>query len=157
MEEPLGRKFGAIAKTYLGALTKQLSHLDIERCYFPLMLICESKKKPLSQQQLADKLNIDKVSAQRTVDYLLEAGYILKFRSETDKRSYLLSPTKKALKELSEIESTVKALNTTLLKSIHPHKPDLFIEMLENIHQTLQETPSVKIRLGYKRISKKDE
>ncbi|MDC7238740.1 MAG: MarR family transcriptional regulator, partial [Spirochaetales bacterium] len=50
----------------------------------------------IKQQELADRLNVDKTSLARTIRKLEENGYILRLKNESDTRAYRISLTGKA-------------------------------------------------------------
>lgn len=43
---PFGRSLAVLAKTYFGALTKRLEHLEIER-YYSVLMVIEALGRPL--------------------------------------------------------------------------------------------------------------
>ena len=52
---PLGRSLAILAKTYYGALTKQLEHLEIER-YYSILILIENHGADCTQQFICDEL-----------------------------------------------------------------------------------------------------
>jgi len=109
MKEPIGRKMDKIGKMYQLMLQKDLTHLDIDRSFYPLLLI--EGGNGITQQELADKLFCDKVQVVRIVDYLSSNGYVERLPNKVDKRKYELSITEKARKVIPEIKNTIE--NTT--------------------------------------------
>jgi len=112
MQEPIGRKMNKIGKMYQAKLQKDLKHMDIDRSFYPLLLIEEGKG--LTQQELARKLLCDKVQVVRIIDYLSSNGYVERVQSKTDKRKYELVITEKARKVIPDIkEAIVRTSNAT--------------------------------------------
>lgn len=76
IQKPLGRIMANIGRLYLAMLQMNLSHLDIERSYYALLIIDELNGE-LIQQDLADILDCDKVQVVRIIDYLSSNGYVV--------------------------------------------------------------------------------
>lgn len=74
---PLGRSLSLLAKTYFGALTKRLEHLEVER-YYSILIIIENGGTGCTQQHICNSLGIDKVSMVRILDYLIEKNLLKK-------------------------------------------------------------------------------
>jgi DNA-binding MarR family transcriptional regulator len=110
MENPFGRYLSQIAKNYLHLINHHLAHLDIERNYFALVLI-EKEDGKITQQELADMLEVDKVTMLRSIDYLSVKGYVKRIRHKTDRRKYVLQLTKKARTAMPEIKKTLNKIN----------------------------------------------
>jgi MarR family transcriptional regulator for hemolysin len=86
-----------LAKTYFGALTKRLEHLEIER-YYSILILIENHGADCTQQFICDELKMDKVSMVRIVDYLVEKKYVKKVVNPKDRREHLFNLQKKQLK-----------------------------------------------------------
>src|SRR5580698_3538584 len=83
------------ARKYLGVLARELTHLDLERNFAVLILIEESGK-PMSQQELADYLHVDKAAIVRMINYLTSKNILERKVNPTDRRQYMLQLTPKA-------------------------------------------------------------
>ena len=92
---PFGRSLAILAKTYFGALTKRLEHLEIERHYSVLIFI-ERANNGCTQQCICDCLKIDKVTMVGVLDYLIKKKYVKKKVNPADRREHLIELTKKA-------------------------------------------------------------
>ena len=90
---PLGRSLAILAKTYYGALTKRLEHLEIER-YYSILILIENHGAACTQQFICDELRMDKVSMVRIVDYLIEKKYVKKVVNPKDRREHFIQLTK---------------------------------------------------------------
>ncbi|ADQ78547.1 regulatory protein MarR [Paludibacter propionicigenes WB4] len=105
MKEPVGRKMDRIARMFWLELNGHLSHLDINRSFYPLLLI--EAGNGITQQELANKLLCDKVQVVRIIDYLSSNGYVERVQSVTDKRKYKLTITNKARLALPDIKNAI--------------------------------------------------
>lgn len=117
MESSVGHIAGNIHRIFLSILNKNLAHLDIERYYYPVLLI-EAGKGSLTQQELARKLSCDKVFVVRIVDYLSEHGYVNRVQNAQDRRKYGLEITDKARKLIPDVKAAWEKTNAVLLNNL---------------------------------------
>lgn len=151
---PLGRSLAVLAKTYFGALTKRLEHLEIER-YYSILIIIESNEKDCTQQFICDELKMDKVSMVRIIDYLIEKKFVKKVVNPNDRREHFITLTKKAVSNLPLIHQAIDEVNAAALKGIAKEKQKELYVHLNTIQQNLATLPSEKIYINYKKASKK--
>lgn len=137
---PLARPLHLITKDYIGALTYKLTHLDIERHFYTLVLI-DNARTAITQQELAQLLGVDKVTMSRIIDYLGKKKYILRMPNPTDRRAHQLKLTEKALKFLPEIKRAIFDLNDASLQGISKKEVDCFLRVAERIHLNLIKLP----------------
>ena len=116
-KRPLGHIAGNIHRIFLAIINKNLAHLDIERFYFPVILI-EAGEGKLTQQELSEKLFCDKVQVVRIVDYLSEHGYVNRVQNTSDRRKYGLEGTEKAKKAIPDIKKAWEKANAILLSNL---------------------------------------
>jgi len=135
-EQPLGKFLSSIGKRFLHTLNVELFQLDIKRSYYALMLIEEGNGK-MTQQDLADLLESDKVSVVRIVDYLTETGYVKRERVITDRRKYGLTLTEKAEKELPVIKKAMQKVVKRALTGLTPQKIEELYNTLNIIKKNL--------------------
>lgn len=135
-KQPLGKFLSGIGKRFLHILNVELNHLDIKRNYYALMLIEEGKGN-MTQQDLADLLESDKVSIVRIVDYLTETGYVKREKVAADRRKYGLTLTEKAKKELPVIKKTMNKVIQKALKGLSTQEIDVLYKTLNIINKNL--------------------
>lgn len=128
MKEPVGRKMDKIGKMFQAKLQGNLKHLDIERSFYPLILI--EKGNGITQQELASQLLCDKVQVVRIIDYLSSNGYVERIQNQTDKRKYELGITAKARLVLPGIK---KAMNDTTLVALN----GLSVKQIDQLYSML--------------------
>jgi DNA-binding MarR family transcriptional regulator len=116
MNEPVERVMGKISKMSQDIVQGNLSHLDIDRSFYPLLLI--DAGHGITQQDLARELSCDKVQVVRIIDYLSSNGYVDRVLNKTDKRKYELSVTDKARKVIPEIKKAFDDLSAITLKGL---------------------------------------
>ena len=127
--EPIGRITGRINKIFFGTLQKRLSNLEISRSFYPLLLI-HFNDGELTQQNLADELQIDKVQVVHIIDYLSENGYVKRVQNPKDRREYKLFVTDKGRENIPMIEKTINELMEIAFKDIPSEK-------IEELYKTL--------------------
>jgi MarR family transcriptional regulator for hemolysin len=135
MKEPIGRKMDKIGRMYQLELQKGLTHLDIDRSFYPLLLI--EAGNGITQQELADKLLCDKVQVVRIIDYLSSNGYVERVQNQTDKRKYELTVTEKARRFIPEIKNVIENTNKAACKGLSESQSDELYNMLGIIENNL--------------------
>ena len=142
IEQPLGRILSHIGKSFLQLLNEKLYHLDIERNYYALILI-ESSETGLTQQELAELLNTDKVSVVRIVDYLSNKGYVKRVNDTLDRRKYCLVLTAKAEKEMPVIKKVLAEATGIAFKGLTKTQVAEFYNTIEIIKNNLNKHNSI--------------
>jgi MarR family transcriptional regulator, transcriptional regulator for hemolysin len=150
---PFGRSLAVLAKTYFGALTSRLEHLEIERHYSVLIFI-EGATRGCTQQCICDCLKIDKVSMVGILDYLIKKKYIKKTVNPDDRREHLIELTLKAKKTLPEIHQAIDSLNREAFKGLTKDEQKTLYAFINKIQLNLDPLPSNKIYINYKKAPK---
>jgi len=135
MKEPVERIMGKISKISQGIVQSNLSHLDIDRSFYPLLLI--DAGHGITQQELARELSCDKVQVVRIIDYLSSNGYVDRIPNKTDKRKYELSVTEKARKVIPDIKKAFDELSAITLKGLTMKQKNELYTMLSIIVSNL--------------------
>ena len=125
------------AHQYFARLQEKLKHLDITHWYFVLLTIEESAGK-LSQQEIANRLDLDKVAMMRALDHLSERGFIERCDCEGDRRKYLIKLTPKAKTAVKAIRKAYEELNDEALKGVKKADRAVFIGQLMNLVNNLR-------------------
>jgi len=143
-QQPLGRIFSRLGKSYLHLLNSKLKSLDLERNYYALLLI-EQGESNITQNELASQLETDKVSIVRIIDYLAAKGYVVRVRSSADKRKYCLTLTDKAKKALPGIRNVLEAVATSACEGLTEEQKSVFLHSLETIKNNLNKANNSEI------------
>lgn len=151
---PFGRSLAILAKSYYGALTKRLEHLEIER-YYSILILIEDSEGACTQQYICDKLKMDKVSMVRIMDYLIEKKFVKKNLNPNDRREYLVELSKKATNLLPEIHAAIDEVNKAAFKGVSKEKQRELYSQLSLVQQNLDQQPSQKIFINYKKANKR--
>ena len=151
--QSLGAHFSQLAKFYLGNLSQRLSHLEIDRYFYPLILIQECEGD-ICQKDLAEKLKVDNVTMVRIIDYLSKAGYLKRMRSRQDRRMHHLVLTEKALKALPEIREAYKKTNSVCFKGFDKEEKEKFQLMLLKMKANLMKHPGKEFKINFQKIGR---
>lgn len=135
MQEPIGRKMDKVGRMFQAELQAELQHLDIERSFYPLMLI--EAGNGITQQELADKLLCDKVQVVRIIDYLSYNGYVKRVQNQTDKRKYELTITEKARLFLPDIKKAISNTSSIAMKGLSENQVSQLYSMVSLIESNL--------------------
>lgn len=117
------------AHQYFARLQRKLAHLDITHWFYVLLTI-EEGQGALSQQELADRLDLDKVAMTRALDHLGEKGYVERCDCVGDRRKYLVKLTPKARPAVKAIRKAYEELNEEALKGMKKADRAAFLEQL---------------------------
>ncbi len=105
------------AHQYFARIQRKLVKLDITNWYYVLLVI-EDGEGGLSQQELADELDLDKVAMTRALDHLGERGYIERCDCAGDRRKHLVKLTPKAKPVVKAIRTAYEELNNEALAGV---------------------------------------
>lgn len=133
----LGYWCSIAAHQYFARLQEKLEHLDITHWFYVLLTIEESNGK-LSQQDLADRLNLDKVAMTRALDHLGDRGYVERCECEGDRRKYLIRLTPKARPAVKAIRKAYDELNEEAMKGLKKADRTVFLEQLMTMVKNLR-------------------
>lgn len=151
---PFGRSLAILAKSYFGALSKRLEHLDIER-YYSILIFIDKCETPCTQQEICDQLKIDKVSMVRIIDYLVKNDFVRKQQNSKDRREYFIQATKKTIGLMPELYAAIEEVNRAALSGIPPEQQKILYEQICQIQRNLETLPSEKVFINYKKANKK--
>ena len=127
------------AHQYFARLQEKLTHLEITHWFYVLVTI-EECKGALSQKELADKLDLDKVAMTRALDHLGEKGYVERCECEGDRRKYLIKLTLKAKPAVKAIRKAYEELNDEALLGVKKADRAAFMVRLMHVVKNLRPT-----------------
>ncbi len=125
------------AHQYFARLQEKLKHLEITHWFFVLLTIDEGEGK-LSQQELADRLDLDKVAMTRALDHLDQKGYVERCDCAGDRRKYLIKLTPKAKPAVKAIRKAYEELNDEALKGVKKADRARFMQQLMDLVNNLR-------------------
>lgn len=151
---PLGKIFALLTKSYLGAISVQLAHLDIERHYYLIFRIGRSER-PQTQKELGEIIFQDKSAMVRIVDYLVEKGYVRRKQNTADRREHFVVLTKKGEKACPDIEKAFLNVNKSAFKGLSNEQISCLNVCLDTISANLGELPTTQVKIDFKRKATK--
>lgn len=138
------------AHQYFARLQQKLAHLDLSAWYFVLLTIDESRD-PLSQQEVADLLHLDKVAMTRALDHLGEKGYVERCACTGDRRKHLIKLTPKARSAVKAIRKAYAELNAEALAGLRKADRAAFLDHLMHLVGNLRDQ-GVDVTVTKKRV-----
>jgi MarR family transcriptional regulator for hemolysin len=150
LKEPLSRSLLQLTKIYLGAFSKRVDHLDINRYHFILLMIAEYDGM-LTQKQLAAIAGKDKSSMVSIIDSLTEKGYVYREINPADRREQLIKITEKARYDIPVIRESYEVLNKMATEGITNQQLDIFNNVLKQMAANLQPHIATDIKFHLKK------
>lgn len=151
---PLAKHLTVITKKYVGVINDKLHHLEIDRSFYPLVLIAEGNGC-MTQQMLADKLDIDKVSVVRMIDYLSENECVVRKKNPHDRREHLLKLTSKGEKLVPSIHQAFYEANCEVLQGLGVEEIHTFLKCIDHIQHNLANVSAMNVTLKFNNTTKK--
>jgi DNA-binding MarR family transcriptional regulator len=149
---PLGRFLSLLTKSYYGALTKKLENLEMERYYSILITIESYNDKNCSQQSLCDRLQYDKASMVKRIDYLAKMGLVQRKVNPKDRREHCICLTDKAHEIMPDIHAAVENLNNEATKGMNPTEKEQFYQWLQMVYDNISELPAHKVTYNLSKL-----
>lgn len=138
--DAIGLYFHLLDKMYQKLLSYDLDFTGLERYFFVLWAIYESEE-PMSQQNMADLLKVDKASIVRIVDDLEKKAYIKRTPNTEDKRIFFLELDRKGNRFIKDILEGINNLNEEMLIGFMPKEKELFLQFLHKAYKNLSQQP----------------
>lgn len=153
MNDMIGHLFMDISKDYVAKVTDKLQHLDIERHYLALYLL-DRAESTLTQSELAEQLQVDKVSVVRLVDYLTDAGYVRRQVDQFDRRKQHVVLEDKADEIMPSIREAFKEADQTLLEVLDEKDRNDFLRISSRIREFYKDhsLSHIKMHVNFKRV-----
>lgn len=136
--EPVSRKLIVLGKAYLAVLSSRMEHLDMDKYYYALTVICHYDGE-LTQNALAEKLGKDKSVIVKIIDTLADKGFVNRQKNPADKRQHLLLVTDKAKKAVPLIIAQFERMNRLAVRDISAPELAVFEQVLGKMKENLQE------------------
>ncbi|WP_207423990.1 MarR family winged helix-turn-helix transcriptional regulator [Desertivirga brevis] len=151
---PLNRLLISLTKKYLSVFSQQTQGLDIDRYQYVLVLI-QDNNEMLSQQALAEKLEVDKSYVVGIINYLEGKGYVRREKNENDRRQQMIKLTDKANEDIPKIRAVTERLNSKSLENFSEDQIKTLTSMLNQIESNLVDIKPFNIIINYKKSAPK--
>src|SRR5262249_39011698 len=116
---PLGHTFSVLTRYYYGALLNKMEHHELDK-YFTVLKLLDRCPGKITQQELADKLRLDKVYMVRILDFLDQKGYINRVVNPSDRREKWVELTEYGKRHLPEIKKVTDDMNALAFQGSTP-------------------------------------
>ena len=138
METNLGKYISIIYRKGQIYWGKCLKEQDIASAEYPILLIL-LQKEGITQEAIATELDLDKSAVARSVQSLLEKGFIERKKDDIDRRCNRIYLTEKGYKSKESLQETKAGWETILAKSFtreeRAEAKVLLGKVVENIKQ----------------------
>lgn len=98
-------------------------------------ILTVAKEAGLSQDQIAERVCMDKSGVARVLNYLEERGYVRREVSKQDKRVLQVFPTERLEEALPRVRKIAKSWNEVLTADFTEEEMDLFVDVLSRMEE----------------------
>jgi DNA-binding MarR family transcriptional regulator len=103
------------------------------------LILLLSRSFPLTQEQIAAELCLDKSSASRLLCSFEEQGYIKRVQNPRDKRELHIHPEQKLLDAALRVREVTRRWNELLCENISPDEVEIFYAVLSKMESRAKE------------------
>lgn len=130
--EPIGRYISQIHRKGNSFITKEVSKYGIGSGQI-MFLMQLYKKDGISQEELSEKLNIDKGTTCRAIKKLEEEKFLTRVKDENDKRAYKLYITDKSKEIEISLYNILDEWENSISKDLSQEEVDILLSVLKKI------------------------
>jgi DNA-binding MarR family transcriptional regulator len=127
----------AVLRSARQIVNTELAALNLTGAEGDILFHLLSTNGDLSQEKLADRLDIGKAAVSRTVHALERKGYVHRERLADDARTYRVTVTDAAKKAGSRIEQAYKTVFEVALNGISESDFQHLVTALDQVHENL--------------------
>lgn len=109
--------------------TQILKDVGISAAEYPI-LICLNYQDGITQEEITERLGIDKSAVTRVIQSLYEKGMVERKKDKIDRRCNRIYLTEEGKKTKEPIEQTKKEWSDTLMKGMTEEEKILFLRLL---------------------------
>ena len=133
LEERFSGALHNTSRAWRQALDRRLKFLGVSQASWMTIAVAAKAKGPLSQSELAQRLDVEGATMVAMVDRLVKAGLVVREPSMTDRRvkRVVLTPAGDLLYD--RVRTEAAAFRRELLDGIDPKKLLVATELLENL------------------------
>jgi MarR family transcriptional regulator, transcriptional regulator for hemolysin len=133
LEERFSGALHNTSRAWRQALDRRLKFLGVSQASWMTIAVAAKAKGPLSQSELAQRLDVEGATMVAMVDRLVKAGLVVREPSLTDRRvkRVVLTPAGDLLYD--RVRTEAAAFRKELLDGIDPKKLLVATELLENL------------------------
>ena len=132
IKEPIGKYISQIYRKGRSFINKGLTQYDMGYGQM-LFLLQLYKQDGISQEELSEKLSIDKGTTARSIKKLEKEGFIIRLKDEHDKRAYKIYLTDKSKEKQDGVCNVLQEWESILTENITEEERDTLIKILKKI------------------------
>ncbi len=135
-KESLGKYIAIISKYWGTKINNEVSRFNINKTQVEMLGVL-FYFRGLSQNELGEKLFLDKITVTKNLQGLISEGYVEKKRSQKDRRVKRLYLTPKIEEIGGEIEKIIFGAVSTLTRGFSPEEEKMLIQLMEKMTQNI--------------------
>ncbi|WP_430866080.1 MarR family winged helix-turn-helix transcriptional regulator [Clostridium butyricum] len=117
-----------------GHLDRKLKKYNLSSGAYPYLIVL-AKNEGISQIQISREIGNDRAMSARTINKLIESGFIYKVQDEKDSRAYKLYLTSKAKEVLPLIHIEIQKTIHCITEDLTEDEKDITMRALKNIFE----------------------
>jgi MarR family transcriptional regulator for hemolysin len=133
LEERFSGALHNTSRAWRQALDRRLKYLGLSQASWMTIAVAAKAKGPLSQSELAQRLDVEGATMVAMVDRLVKAGLVVREPSLTDRRVKRVVLTPAGDQLYDRVRTEAAAFRKELLDGIDPKKLLVATELLENL------------------------
>lgn len=115
--EAYGRHLAIAGEAYINHISRLMQPYGLDRFHFALLHICENSGE-ITQKQLCELTQRDKVAINRAVDFLCERGFVERQSCTEDRRCQMIAATEVGFIIAPIIRSAIDKTNQLFFKNL---------------------------------------
>ena len=136
IKEPIGKYISQIYRKGRAFISKGLTQYDMGYGQM-LFLLQLYNQDGISQEELTEKLNIDKGTTAKAVKKLEELGFVTRFKDSTDKRINRIYLTSKAFNIKNDFFSVLTKWENMLTNELSPEEISESLTILNKLSKSV--------------------
>ena len=136
IKEPIGKDISQIYRKGRAFISKGLTQYDMGYGQM-LFLLQLYNQDGISQEELTEKLNIDKGTTAKAVKKLEELGFVTRFKDSTDKRINRIYLTSKAFNIKNDFFSVLTKWENMLTNELSPEEISESLTILNKLSKNV--------------------
>ena len=132
IKEPIGKYISQIYRKGRSFINRGLTQYDMGYGQM-LFLLQLYRQDGISQEELTEKLSIDKGTTARSIKKLEKEGFIIRLKDEHDKRAYKIYLTDKSKEKQNDVCNVLQEWESILTENITEEERDTLINILKKI------------------------
>ena len=132
IKEPIGKYISQIYRKGRSFINRGLAQYDMGYGQM-LFLLQLYRQDGISQEELSEKLSIDKGTTARSIKKLEKEGFIIRVKDEHDKRAYKIYLTDKSKEKQNDVCNVLQEWESILTENITEEERDTLINILKKI------------------------